>query len=101
MLHLVRASLPPGATMSTSCDLLKTVVVFTITAVFVFFLLVQTHAAVTGHLTVEWDLSTDPEVIGYVVDYGGSPGGYTAQQDAGYATTLTVSIIPLPAEVAR
>lgn len=78
--------------MSTSYDLLKRwrSSWIAISAVVVFSLFVQTHAAVTGHLTVEWDLGTDPEVVGYVVDYGVSPGGYTAQRDAGYATTLTL-----------
>ena len=78
--------------MSTSYDLLKRwrSSWIAISAVVVFSLFVRTHAAVTGHLTVAWELSIDPEVIGYVVDYGGSPGGYTAQQDAGYATTLTL-----------
>ena len=40
------------------------------------------HAAGSGCVTLEWDLSTDPEVVGYVVEYGQSPGGYLSQQDA-------------------
>ena len=40
-----------------------------ITAVLVTFVIARAQAAGSGSITVEWDLSTDPEVIGYVVDY--------------------------------
>ena len=61
-----------------------------ITAVLVTFVIARAQAAGSGSITVEWDLSTDPQVVGYIIDYGESPGGYTAQLDAGYATTSTL-----------
>ena len=61
-----------------------------LTAVLVTFVIARAQAAGSGSITVEWDLSTDPQVVGYIIDYGESPGGYTAQLDAGYATTSTL-----------
>ena len=58
---------------------------FSVTSAIAIVLLVglPAHAAGSGCVTLEWDLSTDPEVVGYVVEYGQSPGGYLSQQDAG------------------
>ena len=48
------------------------------------------HAAGSGYVTLEWDPSTDPEVVGYVVEYGESPRSYVSQLDAGNAIMFTV-----------
>ena len=41
-------------------------------------------------VTLAWDASSDPSVIGYRVSYGPSPGNYTATVDAGNHTTFPV-----------
>jgi len=40
---------------------------------------------------VAWDASTSPDVTGYVVDYGTSPGSYTRSVDVGASTQATVT----------
>ena len=42
-------------------------------------------------VTLAWDPSTDPTVVGYRLRYGTSSGSYTQSIDAGSATTATVS----------
>ena len=42
-------------------------------------------------VTLAWDPSPDPTVVGYLVYYGNSSGNYTQSFDVGNATTATVS----------
>jgi chitodextrinase len=51
---------------------------------------VSTRAAGAGYVTLEWDPSPDPEVVGYVVEYGETPGNYTSQEDASNEIIFTV-----------
>jgi len=45
----------------------------------------------TYHVALAWNPSTDPNVIGYRVYYGGSSGVYTNVTDIGNATSNTVT----------
>jgi hypothetical protein len=48
-------------------------------------------AAHAGQVTVAWDPNPEPEVAGYKIYYGTSPGSYTASLDAGSATSILIS----------
>ena len=48
-------------------------------------------AAHAGQVTVAWDANPEPEVAGYKIYYGTSPGSYTASLDAGDATSILIS----------
>jgi hypothetical protein len=46
-------------------------------------------------VTLAWNPSTDPTVVGYNIYYGGASGSYTNMINAGNATTATISgLIP-------
>ena len=45
-------------------------------------------AAHAGQVTVAWDPNPEPEVAGYKIYYGTSPGNYTESFDAGNATSI-------------
>ncbi len=51
----------------------------------------QLSAFATGSVTLAWNASTDPSVVGYNVYYGGASGAYTNEICAGNATNVTVS----------
>ena len=51
--------------------------------------LVGVTSAYAGSITVAWDPSPDPSVIGYRVYVGTTPGSYFQSFDAGNATTFT------------
>jgi hypothetical protein len=48
-------------------------------------------AAHAGQVTVAWDPNPEPEVAGYKIYYGTSPGNYTESFDAGAATSIVLS----------
>ena len=48
-------------------------------------------AFATGSVTLAWNASTDPSVVGYNVYYGGASGAYTNEICAGNATNATIS----------
>ena len=48
-------------------------------------------AAHAGQVTVAWDPNPEPEVAGYKIYYGTSPGNYTSSVDAGNATSCVIS----------
>ena len=48
-------------------------------------------AAHAGQVNVAWDANPEPEVAGYKIYYGTSPGSYTASLDAGNATSILIS----------
>jgi len=48
-------------------------------------------AAHAAQVTVAWDPNPEPEVAGYKIYYGTSPGSYTASLDAGNATSILIS----------
>ena len=54
-------------------------------------LLVQWPAFATQSVTLAWNPSTDPTVVGYNLYYGGKSGNYTNTLSAGNATNKTVS----------
>ena len=43
-----------------------------------------------GTITLAWEASTSPDVIGYYVVYGTAPGQYTQVVDAGNTTTVAI-----------
>ena len=47
-----------------------------------------TQAAYAGTITIEWDRSPDPTVVGYRVSVGTAPGDYTETFDVGSATSF-------------
>ncbi|MGA9450029.1 MAG: Ig-like domain-containing protein [Verrucomicrobiia bacterium] len=47
--------------------------------------------AFAQNVTLAWNPSTDPTVVGYNIYYGGASGNYTNTLDAGNATNITVS----------
>ena len=51
----------------------------------------QWPALATQSVTLAWNPSTDPTVVGYNIYYGGASGNYTNTLSAGNATNLTVS----------
>ncbi|MGA2280609.1 MAG: fibronectin type III domain-containing protein [Verrucomicrobiota bacterium] len=51
----------------------------------------QLSAFATGSVTLAWNASTDPSVVGYNVYYGGASGAYTNEICAGNATNATIS----------
>ena len=53
--------------------------------------LLQLPALATQNVTLAWNASTDPTVVGYNIYYGGGSGNYTNVTSAGNATNLTVS----------
>jgi len=53
--------------------------------------LLQLPALATQNVTLAWNASTDPTVVGYNIYYGGGSGNYTNMTSAGNATNLTVS----------
>jgi hypothetical protein len=42
-------------------------------------------------LTLAWDPSVDPSVVGYVLSYGTASGSYTTQLDAGNSSSIVVA----------
>src|SRR5208283_3769917 len=54
-------------------------------------LLIQLPAHANQSVTLAWNASTDPTVVGYNIYYGGASGDYTNTLPAGNATNLTVS----------
>jgi hypothetical protein len=55
------------------------------------FAIMQLSACATGSVTLAWSASTDPNVAGYNVYYGGKCGTYTNKICAGNATNATIS----------
>ncbi len=53
--------------------------------------LIQSPAFAAQSVTLAWNPSTDPTVIGYDIYYGGASGNYTNTVSAGNATNITVS----------
>ena len=51
----------------------------------------QLSAFATGSVTLAWNPSTDPGVVGYNVYYGGASGAYTNEICVGNATNVTIS----------
>src|ERR1039458_7293932 len=54
-------------------------------------LLIQLPAFAIQNVTLAWNPSTDPTVVGYNIYYGGASGDYTNTLSAGNATNITVS----------
>src|ERR1700690_3526830 len=57
----------------------------------VWFAVTPLSAFATGSVTLAWNASTDPNVAGYNVYYGGASGAYTNEICAGNATNETIS----------
>jgi len=57
----------------------------------VLFAVMQLSAFATGSVTLAWNASTDPSVVGYNVYCGGASGVYTNEICAGNATNATIS----------
>ena len=57
----------------------------------VLFAVMQLSAFATASVTLAWNASTDPSVVGYNVYYGGASGAYTNELCAGNATNITIS----------
>jgi hypothetical protein len=54
-------------------------------------LFIQLPAFATQNVTLAWNPSTDPTVVGYNIYYGGASGNYTNTLSAGNATNVTIS----------
>ena len=54
-------------------------------------LLIRLPAFAIQNVTLAWNPSTDPTVVGYNIYYGGKSGNYTNTLSAGNATNMTVS----------
>jgi hypothetical protein len=52
---------------------------------------VQAARADAGSLTLAWDASLSPDVAGYTIAYGTTPGHYTQWVDVGNATVYTIN----------
>lgn len=63
-------------------------------AAFAALLLASASVAEATNLRFAWNASADPNVVGYNLFYGTTPGHYTKSQNAGSATSTTVSLIP-------
>jgi hypothetical protein len=61
---------------------------------FVPLLLLLSPIACAAQVTFTWDAVDDPDVAGYVVYYGYSPGDYVADVDVGLQTTYTFTDLP-------
>jgi hypothetical protein len=57
----------------------------------VLFAVMQLSAFATRSVTLAWDASTDPSVVGYNVYYGGASGAYTNEICAGNTINATIS----------
>ena len=51
----------------------------------------QLSAFASGSVTLAWDASTDPLVVGYNIYYGGASGTYTNTISVGTATNVTIA----------
>src|SRR5208282_1669728 len=54
-------------------------------------LLIQLPAFAIQSVTLAWNPSTDPTVVGYNIYYGGASGNYTNTLSVGNVTNVTVS----------
>ena len=54
-------------------------------------LLIQSPAFASQSVTLAWNPSTDPTVVGYNIYYGGASGNYTNTFSAGNTTNATIS----------
>ena len=62
--------------------------------VFVTVVVGSAQTAFAQSLTVVWDPSTDPSVVGYIVYAGTQSGGYTSTFDVGNATSFVYGVVP-------
>ena len=53
--------------------------------------LITQLSAFAQNVTLAWNPSTDPTVVGYNIYYGGASGNYTNTLSAGNATNVTIS----------
>ncbi len=58
---------------------------------FALFLTIQLSASAAGSVTLAWDSSTDPLVVGYNIYYGGASATYTNTISVGTATNVTIN----------
>ena len=58
------------------------------------FLFLLSPITCTAQVTLTWDAVDDPDVAGYVVYYGYSPGDYVAAVDVGLQTSYTFTDLP-------
>ena len=64
-------------------------------AIGVFCLLVLLASTVrAATVTLAWDPNPEPNIAGYIVSYGTSPGSYSTSVDVGKVTTWAVSLSP-------
>ena len=55
------------------------------------FLASAADTAAQGTITVAWDSNPEPDIGGYVIESGDSPGLYTSENDVGNKTSYTLS----------
>jgi hypothetical protein len=65
--------------MKKACSIILGLFLFTLTV------------GATGSVTLAWNKSTDPIVVGYNIYYGGASGVYTNEVNAGNGTNITIS----------
>jgi hypothetical protein len=67
---------------------------FVVTGLLILLFIILSMLVPSAHaadVTVAWDPNPEPDVVGYKIYYGTSPGSYTASVNAGNITSLAIS----------
>jgi hypothetical protein len=67
---------------------------FVVTGLLILLFIILSMLVPSAHaadVTVAWDPNPEPDVVGYKIYYGTSPGSYTASVNAGDITSLAIS----------
>jgi len=60
--------------------------------------LLYASCGLAAHLDVAWDPNSEPDLAGYIVYYGTSPGNYTESVDIGKTTSVRITGLPVSKE---
>ncbi|NIM98615.1 MAG: hypothetical protein GTO24_11210 [candidate division Zixibacteria bacterium] len=55
-------------------------------------------SSLAGHLDLAWDPNPEPDLAGYIVYYGSSPGNYTESVNVGKTTSVRITGLPTSKE---
>ncbi|HET6489254.1 MAG TPA: fibronectin type III domain-containing protein [Syntrophales bacterium] len=76
---------------SSKKDAFFSLVVTGLLILLIFILCLLAPAAHAGEVTVAWDPNPEPDVAGYKIYYGTSPGSYSSFVNAGNITSIVIS----------